>query len=157
MLALLVGLTIVFSVFSWNLPSTSLSARLRMNSDASAHHFDYLVIGGGSGGIASARRAAGYGAKVAVIEGSAMGGTCVNVGCVPKKVMFNAADVSEVLHDSKHFGFDLPAHSFNWGRLKKARDAYIARLNGVYIRNLENSKACEYVLHCVMPLTLPIL
>lgn len=73
-------------------------------------HFDYLVIGAGSGGIASARRAASYGAKVGVIEKQALGGTCVNVGCVPKKVMWNAAHVKEVMAGAKHFGFDLDAH-----------------------------------------------
>jgi len=57
---------------------------MRMNSDS--NHFNYIVIGGGSGGVASARRAADYGIRVAVVEKSALGGTCVNVGCVPKKV-----------------------------------------------------------------------
>jgi glutathione reductase (NADPH) len=98
------------------------------------------VIGGGSGGVASARRAAGYGAKVGLIERQALGGTCVNVGCVPKKVMWNAAAVSEVLHESKHFGFDVPGgYSFNWKALKDMRDAYITRLNGIYTRMLGNS------------------
>merc|ERR1719284_2345416 len=80
------------------------------NSDNSEENetreFDYLVIGAGSGGIASARRAATYGAKVAVVEKEALGGTCVNVGCVPKKVMFNTAFVKEVMHDSHYFGFE---------------------------------------------------
>lgn len=58
------------------------------------------------------------------------GGTCVNVGCVPKKVMFNAATVAEIIHDAKQFGFDIPSYSFNWNEIKVARDAYIARLNG---------------------------
>ena len=74
--------------------STSASKNLRMSNNG--NHYDYLVIGGGSGGLASARRAAGHGAKVAVIEKARLGGTCVNVGCVPKKVMFNAATVAEV-------------------------------------------------------------
>jgi glutathione reductase (NADPH) len=68
-----------------------------------------------------------------------MGGTCVNVGCVPKKVMFNAATVAEILHDAKQFGFDVTSYKFNWSQLKTARDAYIRRLNGIYIRNLANS------------------
>ncbi|KAJ1434688.1 glutathione reductase [Ochromonadaceae sp. CCMP2298] len=104
-------------------------------------HFDFLVIGAGSGGMASARRAAGYGAKVAVAEGDRLGGTCVNVGCVPKKVMFNAATVAEVLHDAGQFGFETQgAFSLDWKKLKDARDAYVARLNGIYARNLEGSK-----------------
>ena len=107
---------------------------------AAARHFDYLVIGGGSGGVASARRAAGYGAKVAVVEGSRLGGTCVNVGCVPKKVMFNAATVSEILHDAKHFGFKVDGYQLNWKGLKYARDEYVARLNGIYRTMLNNHK-----------------
>jgi glutathione reductase (NADPH) len=103
-------------------------------------HFDYLVIGAGSGGMASARRAAGYGAKVAVAEGGRLGGTCVNVGCVPKKVMFNAATVAEVLHDAGQFGFTVDGYRLDWKKLKDARDKYITRLNGIYGRNLEGSK-----------------
>lgn len=113
------------------------TSRLHMSDDT---HFNYLVIGGGSGGVASARRAAGYGAKVAVIENSRLGGTCVNVGCVPKKVMWNAATVNEVIHDAGQFGFDVKGYSFDWNRLKTARDNYVTRLNGIYSRLLANSK-----------------
>ena len=88
--------------------------------------YDYLVVGGGSGGISSARRAATYGASVAVVEKGRMGGTCVNVGCVPKKVMWNAASVAEVLHDMENFGFT-GAATLDWGFLKKRRDAYVER------------------------------
>ena len=66
--------------------------------------FDYLVIGAGSGGNASARRAASLGARVGVVEGGPFGGTCVNVGCVPKKVMFNCAMHAEMIHDHKDYG-----------------------------------------------------
>lgn len=99
-------------------------------------HFDYLVIGGGSGGLASARRAAHYGAKVAVIESGRLGGTCVNVGCVPKKVMWNAASVAEALHDARDYGFEVKPGPFDWNRVKVARDAYVKRLNDIYARNL---------------------
>ncbi|CAJ0754126.1 1555_t:CDS:10 [Entrophospora sp. SA101] len=100
--------------------------------------YDYLVIGGGSGGLASARRAGQYGAKVGLIESSGrLGGTCVNVGCVPKKIMFNTAMIAEALHDAKQYGFDLNSvPKFNWNYLKQKRDAYIQRLNGIYERNL---------------------
>lgn len=99
------------------------------------NHFDYLVIGGGSGGVASARRAAGYGAKVGIFEKTAFGGTCVNVGCVPKKVMWNAASVNEILaHDAKQFGFEIEGYKFNWNQLKTQRDTYIKRLNGIYTK-----------------------
>ncbi len=101
--------------------------------------YDYVVIGGGSGGIASARRAAKHGAGVALIEGNRMGGTCVNVGCVPKKVMWNASRIGEVLHHAKGYGFDVELKGFDWNTIKKARDAYVLRLNGIYHRNLDAS------------------
>lgn len=114
-----------------------------MSADTeSEYDYDYLVIGAGSGGIASARRAASYGAKVAVVEKARLGGTCVNVGCVPKKVMWNAASIAETLHDMKHYGFsgyESDAISFDWGFIKEARDRYIVRLNGIYERNMANS------------------
>ncbi|KAJ2402331.1 Glutathione reductase [Coemansia sp. RSA 2559] len=107
--------------------------------------FDFIVIGGGSGGMACARRAAAHGAKVAVVEGSGrLGGTCVNVGCVPKKVMFNGASVMEAIEDAKHYGIGVGAPSFDWGFLKQARDAYVKRLNGIYERNLTKENV-EYV------------
>ena len=101
--------------------------------------FDYLVIGGGSGGIASGRRAAAHGAKVAVIEKARLGGTCVNVGCVPKKVMFNAATILEMIHQAAGYGYTVGETSFSLPELKKRRDAYVARLNGIYKNNLANS------------------
>ncbi|KAJ1334881.1 glutathione-disulfide reductase [Batrachochytrium salamandrivorans] len=104
---------------------------------AASRTFDYLVLGAGSGGIASARRAASYGAKVAIIENSRYGGTCVNVGCVPKKVMWNTASVAESLRDARAYGFDVaPDIPFAWSDLKSKRDAYIKRLNGIYTTNL---------------------
>jgi len=117
---------------------------LHMSSEAgdSEYDFDYLVIGAGSGGIASARRAASYGAKVGVVEKARLGGTCVNVGCVPKKVMWNAATIAEILHDMHHYGFSGGQSSdvsFNWSFIKEARDKYIVRLNGIYERNMGNS------------------
>jgi len=99
--------------------------------------FDLIVIGGGSGGIASAKRAAGYGAKVAIIENSRFGGTCVNVGCVPKKVMFNTSLVNEIIHDAKHFGYTVGEVSFDWTKVKKSRDRYIERLNRIYEDGLD--------------------
>jgi len=102
-----------------------------------ANHFDLLVIGGGSGGLGCARRAASYGAKVAVFEHSRLGGTCVNVGCVPKKVMFNTAHVRETLHDAKGYGFNFGDVTFDFATLKKKRDDYVKFLNGIYARNLD--------------------
>jgi len=102
-------------------------------------HFDYLVIGGGSGGVSSARRAAAHGAKVGVIERDRLGGTCVNVGCVPKKVMFNACHVQEIIHQAAGFGFKIDGSAFDLAALKAKRDAYVARLNGIYASNLDKS------------------
>ncbi len=98
--------------------------------------FDLIVIGGGSGGLAAAQRAAEYGARVALVESHRLGGTCVNVGCVPKKVMWNAADLAEGLRDAPDYGFAVPAGTHDWVLLKEKRDAYILRLNGIYEGNL---------------------
>ena len=100
---------------------------------------DFLVIGGGSGGIAAARRAAQHGARTALIEGGRLGGTCVNVGCVPKKVMWNASRLAEMLDDAPGYGFSIDQSRFDWPSLKSARDAYISRLNGIYQRNLDQA------------------
>ena len=102
--------------------------------------YDFLVVGGGSGGVAAARRAAGYGATVGLIEGSRMGGTCVNVGCVPKKVMYNAVTIANSLDDADHYGFTISDTKFNWLDLKTQRDAYVSRLNANYNKMLETSK-----------------
>jgi len=101
--------------------------------------YDYLIIGGGSGGIASARRAAEYGARTVLFEDARLGGTCVNVGCVPKKVMWSTASMAENLHDAAGYGFSTGDVSFDWPTIKRGRDAYITRLNDIYARNLENS------------------
>jgi len=106
--------------------------------------FDLVVIGGGSGGLAAAQRAAEYGARVAVVESGRLGGTCVNVGCVPKKIMWNAASAAHALHDAAGYGFDPVTPAHDWAALKERRDAYVARLNEVYANNLSN-KHVEYI------------
>jgi glutathione reductase (NADPH) len=106
--------------------------------------FDLISIGGGSGGLACAQRAAEYGAKAAVIEPQRLGGTCVNVGCVPKKVMWNAASVALSLHDAHDYGFEVRVGQADWAELKRKRDAYVLRLNGIYERNL-TAKGVAYV------------
>ncbi len=101
--------------------------------------FDLISIGGGSGGLACAQRAAEYGAKAALIESHRLGGTCVNVGCVPKKVMWNAAGIALGLADAGDYGFNVTAASNDWGALKRKRDGYVQRLNGIYERSLANT------------------
>ncbi len=97
---------------------------------------DLVVIGGGSGGIATAIRAARHGARVALIEAARLGGTCVNRGCVPKKVMWHAAGIAEALHDAPDYGFDAALSAVDWAQLTGSRDRFIERLNGIYRDNL---------------------
>jgi len=87
-------------------------------------HYDYLAIGGGSGGIASINRAAMYGKKCALIEAKELGGTCVNVGCVPKKVMWHAAQIAEAIHlYGPDYGFDTTVNHFDWKKLTRCQNA----------------------------------
>lgn len=112
---------------------------------SSTKECDYLVIGIGSGGIASGRRAAKHGAKVIAIESKRYGGTCVNVGCVPKKVTWNAAAIAETFKDAKAYGFQVGEQpAFDWPYFKKKRDAYVKRLNGIYENNL-NKDEIEHI------------
>ncbi|MEX2126481.1 MAG: glutathione-disulfide reductase [Woeseia sp.] len=99
--------------------------------------FDLIVLGGGSGGLAHAQRAAEHGIKAAVIENGPLGGTCVNVGCVPKKVMWYAAQHAHFIEHAPDYGFDVVANGHDWSRVKDRRDRYIARLNRIYAGNLE--------------------
>ncbi|WP_024597113.1 MULTISPECIES: glutathione-disulfide reductase [unclassified Pseudoalteromonas] len=103
-------------------------------------HFDYIAIGGGSGGIASANRAAMRGAKVALIEAKHMGGTCVNVGCVPKKVMWHGAQVAEAINlYAPDYGFNVEVKGFDWSKLIESREAYIGRIHKGYDSGLASN------------------
>uniref|UniRef100_A0A4X1VTY0 Glutathione reductase, mitochondrial n=1 Tax=Sus scrofa TaxID=9823 RepID=A0A4X1VTY0_PIG len=102
-----------------------------------ATSFDYLVIGGGSGGLASARRAAELGARAAVVESHKLGGTCVSTRALP--VMWNTAVHSEFMHDHVDYGFQSCESKFNWRVIKEKRDAYVSRLNTIYQNNLTKS------------------
>ncbi|HGO5814918.1 TPA: glutathione-disulfide reductase [Mannheimia haemolytica] len=96
-------------------------------------HYNYIAIGGGSGGIASINRAASYGQKCAIIEAKHLGGTCVNVGCVPKKVMFYGAQIAEAIHRyAPDYGFDVSVNQFDYAKLVESRQAYIGRIHTSY-------------------------
>ncbi|MDO9989112.1 glutathione-disulfide reductase [Glaesserella parasuis] len=96
-------------------------------------HYDYIAIGGGSGGIASINRAASYGKKCAIIEAKHLGGTCVNVGCVPKKVMFYGAQIAEAINCyAPDYGFDVTVNRFDYRKLVENRQAYIGRIHTSY-------------------------
>ncbi len=102
-------------------------------------HFDFLAIGAGSGGIASANRAAKLGKTAAVIEARHIGGTCVNVGCVPKKAMWYAGQIADALHYSADYGFNAPLKQFDWAKLVENREAYIARIHAAYQRGFTSN------------------
>ena len=103
--------------------------------------FDLLVIGGGSGGVACARRAAGYGARAAVIENDRLGGTCVHRGCIPKKLLVYASHFSHDFEDAAGYGWTVGARSFNWREMVRAKVAELDRLEGIYGRLLDTSGA----------------
>ena len=107
-------------------------------------HFDLVAVGGGSGGLAVAQRAAGYGARCAVVESGALGGACVNVGCVPKKIMWSAANLMYGAREAAAYAIAQPEPTCDWAGFRARRDAYIARLRDIYARNLEREKVRLY-------------
>jgi len=102
-------------------------------------HFDYdlMVIGAGSGGVRAARKSAEFGARVAVVEEAALGGTCVNVGCIPKKLYVYASEYAAAWRESAGFGWQADGVSFDWNTLRDNKTNEIARLNAIYARLLE--------------------
>jgi glutathione reductase (NADPH) len=110
----------------------------------SAVQYDLVVIGGGSGGVRAARFAANAGLNVAIVEGSRWGGTCVNVGCVPKKLYAHASHYHDVIKAAAGFGWRLSAEPHSWSELKSGSDRYIERLNGIYGTLLENAGVTTY-------------
>jgi glutathione reductase (NADPH) len=101
--------------------------------------FDLFVIGAGSGGVRASRMSAGLGARVAVAEDRYLGGTCVNVGCIPKKLLTYAAHYADDFEDARAYGWTLGDKSFDWATLIANKDKEIARLNGVYGKLLDDA------------------
>jgi glutathione reductase (NADPH) len=106
--------------------------------------YDLFVIGAGSGGVRAARMAAGFGARVAVAEDRYMGGTCVNVGCVPKKLYVYASEYGKHFEDARGFGWDSVKPAFDWSTLRDNKKTEIARLNAIYDRLLDGA-GCEVI------------
>jgi len=105
--------------------------------------YDLIAIGGGSGGLSVAERAARYGKRCAVIEAARLGGTCVNVGCVPKKIMWYGAELAHQLEMAGDYGFEVTRHGFDWATLVARREAYIDGINDWYHRYLADSEIDE--------------
>lgn len=107
------------------------------------YDYDLIAIGAGSGGLSVAERASSYGMKCAVVESGKMGGTCVNVGCVPKKIMWFGANLAHALEDAKDYGFDLENKGFDWKHLVTKREKYISDINNWYHTYLADSNIAE--------------
>ncbi len=114
------------------------------------YQYDLFVIGAGSGGVRASRFAAQYGARVAIAEDTYMGGTCVNVGCVPKKLFAYAAHFEELFRDATGFGWQCNTPKFDWRTLLENKDREILRLNGIYARLLESSGAKIFHQHATL-------
>ncbi len=104
-----------------------------------APDFDLFVIGGGSGGVRAARLAAQAGARVALAEEAALGGTCVNVGCIPKKLLVYGSHYAADFEDARAYGWEMERPRHDWERLRDAKDAEVRRLNGVYAKLLDEA------------------
>lgn len=109
--------------------------------------FDLIVIGGGSGGVRAARVAAGFGAKVAIIESRFWGGTCVNVGCVPKKMYHYAGCLPQAFELAEAYGWDLNVGKLDWSQFFRQKETEINRLRGIYAKLLDNSKVTLFEGH----------
>ncbi|MDP4788676.1 MAG: glutathione-disulfide reductase [Haliea sp.] len=103
--------------------------------------YDLFVIGAGSGGVRAARMAASFGARVAIAEDRYMGGTCVNVGCVPKKLYVYASEFGKAFEDAQGFGWDSSKPGFNWATLRDNKKTEISRLNAIYRKMLKGAQA----------------
>ena len=114
------------------------------------YDFDLFVVGGGSGGVRAARISAGHGARVGIAEERYMGGTCVNVGCIPKKLLAYSAAFGHGFEDSAGYGWKCSADEFSWPDLIRNKDAEIERLNGIYRGMLNNAGVTVYDARAVL-------
>lgn len=126
-------------------PPDGLSRIATLGRDYCGGHYvgepyDLITIGGGSGGVAASNRAGQYGQRCLLIERGRLGGTCVNVGCVPKKVMWNGAQLAHALEDAGDYGFNMNRPGFDWAALKRERDQHVRDLNGHYAKYLVSNK-----------------
>src|SRR5438477_3399770 len=103
------------------------------------YDFDMITLGAGSGGVASSRRAGSHGARVAIVEESRIGGTCVLRGCVPKKLLVYGAQFADAFADAAGFGWERLHPGFDWPALIAAKGKEISRLNGIYIKLLKDA------------------
>ena len=110
----------------------------------SEYDYDLFVIGAGSGGVRAARMAGGFGAKVAIAEERYLGGTCVNVGCIPKKLFVYAAHFAEDFHDAAGYGWQVSETNFDWNTLLNNKNNEIKRLNGIYANLLKRNNVVLY-------------
>jgi glutathione reductase (NADPH) len=108
------------------------------------YDYDLIALGAGSGGLSVVERAASYGQKCAVVEHGKMGGTCVNVGCVPKKIMWFGANLSHLIDDARSYGFDVNNRGLDWAHLVKKREAYISGINNWYYGYLKDLGIDEF-------------
>jgi glutathione reductase (NADPH) len=106
-------------------------------------HYDLIAIGAGSGGLSVVERASGHGARCAVVESADLGGTCVNRGCVPKKVMWYGASLAHALHDAQGYGFRISQEWFDWGELKARRQGYVQGITDWYHTYLADAEVDE--------------
>jgi glutathione reductase (NADPH) len=114
------------------------------NNMSNAYDYDLIALGAGSGGLSVVERAASYGKKCAVVEHGKMGGTCVNVGCVPKKIMWFGANLSHLIDDANSYGFNVRNQGFDWAHLVARREAYISGINNWYYGYLKDLGIDEF-------------
>ena len=117
---------------------------LSLGNTTMTYDFDLFVIGGGSGGVRCARIAAGHGARVGIAEERHWGGTCVNIGCVPKKLMVQAGEYGGWAEDAAGFGWTIQKGPHDWGKLIAAKDREITRLEGIYRKLLNGAGATVF-------------